>query len=57
VPRAGMHNIQPAEAFNLAREAPNFVYFPCFFDKTLFECVTTYELWPLDMSKKKFGPP
>jgi len=43
--RAGMHNIRPTgqmwpmEAFNLAREAPNCVYFACFFDKnTLWMC-------------------
>jgi len=43
--RAGMHNIQPAgqmwpaEAFNLARETPNFVYFASFFGKnTLWMC-------------------
>ncbi len=53
----GMHNIRPAEAFNLARETPNFVYFASFFGKTAFECVKTYHLWPLDMSKKIFGPP
>jgi hypothetical protein len=44
----------PAEAFNLAREAPNFVYFASCFDKNTFECVTTYILWPLDMAKKIF---
>jgi len=27
---SGMHNIRPAEAFNLARETPNFVYFASF---------------------------
>jgi hypothetical protein len=42
----------PAEALNLAREAPNFVYFACFFDKTPFECVKNYQFWPLDMPKK-----
>jgi len=46
--RADMHNIQyagqmgqmwPSEAFNMARETPNFVYFACFFDKsTLWMC-------------------
>jgi len=25
--------------------------------KTPFECVKTYPLWPLDQSKKIFGPP
>jgi hypothetical protein len=59
-----MHNIRPAgqmwpaEAFNLAREAPNFVYFACFFDKnTLWMC---YNLWILALGyvKKIFlGPP
>jgi len=53
-----MHNIRPAgqmwpvEAFNLARETPKFVYFASFLEKTPFECVKTYHLWPLDMSKK-----
>jgi len=48
----GMHNIRPAEAFNLARETPNFVYFASFFDKyTLCSCVETYQLWHLDKSK------
>jgi len=57
-----MHNIRPAgqmwpaEAFNLARKTPKFVYFSPFFGKTPFECVKTYHLWPLDMSKKNFGP-
>ncbi len=41
--RSDMHNIRPAGqmwpagAFDLARNAP-----ACFFDKTLFECVTIY---------------
>jgi len=62
--KAGMNNIRPAgqmwpaEAFNLARKTPNFVYFASFFwKKTPFECVKTYHLWPLDMSKKNLGPP
>jgi len=46
----------PAEAFNLARKTPKFVYFASFFGKTPFECVKTYHLWPLDMSKKNFWP-
>ncbi len=54
--RSGMHNIRPAEAFNLARETPNFVYFASFLEKTPFECVKTYHLWPLDVSKNFFGP-
>jgi len=52
-----MHNIRPAEAFNLARKTPKFVYFASFMEKTPFECVKTYHLWPLDMSKKNFGLP
>ncbi len=44
----------PAEAFNMARKTLNSA---CFFDKTPFECVKTYQLWPLDMSKKIVGPP
>jgi len=31
--RAGMHSIRPAEAFNLAREIPNFFNFASFVDK------------------------
>ncbi len=31
--RANLHNIRLAEAFYLAREAPNFVYFACFLEK------------------------
>jgi len=41
----------PAEAFNLARETPNFVYFVSLI-KTPIECVKTYQLWPFDMEKK-----
>jgi len=59
--KSGMHNIRPAgqmwhaEAVNLTRETPNFVYFVTFFLlKTPFECVKTYQLWPLDKSKKIF---
>ncbi len=61
--RPGMHNIWPAgkmwpaEAFDLALKTPFFVYLSCFFDKTPFECVKTYKLWPMDMSKKFLGPP
>ncbi len=39
--RTGMHNIWPAgqmwpaEAFNLAREAQNFVYLACFFHEKI----------------------
>jgi len=56
--KLGMHNIRPAEAFNLAREPPNFVSFVSFLLlKTPFECVKTYQLWLLDKSKKNFGPP
>ncbi len=34
--KAGMHNIRPAEGFNLARETPNFA---SFFDKnTIWMC-------------------
>jgi len=46
--RAGLHSIRPLdqmcplEAFNLAFKAPKFAYFTCFFDKTLFECITNY---------------
>jgi hypothetical protein len=45
--KAGMHNIRPAgqmcpaELFDLALKTP-------------LECVQTYKLWPLDMSKKNF---
>jgi len=46
----------PAETFNLARKTQNFVYIACFFDKNARECVKTYQLWPLDMSKKILGP-
>jgi len=46
----------PAEAFNLAHETPNFVYFAPFFDKkTPFECVKTNQLWPLDEPKGIFS--
>jgi hypothetical protein len=42
----------PVEAHNMACETPNFAYFACFFHKkTLF-----YQLWPLDMTKKKIWP-
>ena len=57
--RTGMHNIRPrgqmwpAEAFNLARETPNFVYFVSLI-KTPIECVKTYQLWPFDMEKNPF---
>jgi hypothetical protein len=45
-------------AFNPAREAPNFVYLACFFFlKTSSLCVKTYNIFPLNISKKKFGPP
>jgi hypothetical protein len=57
--RLRMHNIRPTgliwhvEAFNLAREALNFVYFACFFDEnTLWTC---YNQWPLDRSKNILG--
>jgi len=49
--RPGMHNIRPAEAFDLALKTPIFVYLACFL-KTPLECDETYELWPLDVSKK-----
>jgi len=53
-----MHNIRPAEAFNLARETPNFVYFASFLEKTPFECVKTYQLClALGYVKKKFLAP
>jgi len=60
--RSGMYNIWPAgqmwpvEAFNLARETPIWFILLLPLIKTPFECVKTYQLWPLDMSKKNFGP-
>ncbi len=57
-----MHNIRPAgqmwpaEAFNLARETPIWFILLLPLIKTPFECVKTYQLWPLDMSKKFFWP-
>jgi len=54
--KSGIHTIR-AQPFYLVREAPNFVYIVVSLIKTPFECVTTYYLWPLDMSKKLFGPP
>jgi len=53
---SGMHNIRPAEAFNLARETPIWFILLLPFIKTPFECVKTYQLWPLDMPKKIFWP-
>ncbi len=58
----GMHNIRPAgqmwpaETFDLAREALIFVYLACFFMKTPFLSVKTCKIWPLNTSKKIFGP-
>jgi len=42
----------PAEALNLARKAPDFVYFACFFDETLFE-VINFGPW---ICQKKIWP-
>jgi len=51
-----MHNMWPTEALNLAHKTPNFVEFTCSFVKTPLECVKTYQLWPLDVSKKIIWP-
>ncbi len=47
-----MDNIRPAEAFNLARKTPNCIYFACFFDKTLIECVKSINFGPWICQKK-----
>jgi len=41
-----MHNILPAEAFNMARETPNFLYYAFFFDfnrKEELDSITTLQ--------------
>jgi len=47
-----MHNIRPAEAFNLAHEGPNFVYFDCFFDKNTLWMFNNLLLLALGYVKK-----
>ena len=51
--RAGMHNIRPAEALNMARETQIFFILLVSMIKTLFECVNTYHFGPW-ISQKKF---
>jgi hypothetical protein len=56
-----MNNIQPAgqmwpeEAFNLARKTQILFFSILSLVKTPFECVKTYQLWSLDMSKKNLS--
>ena len=46
-----MHNIRPAEAFDLARKAQNVLHLPCLLKKTPIEWVKKYTFWPFDETK------
>jgi hypothetical protein len=46
-----MHNIRPAEAFNLAREAKNVAYLACFFHEKILCMYKTYKIWPLNIKE------
>jgi hypothetical protein len=50
-----MHNIRPAEAFNLAREALNFVYFLVYLKKHSLNVLQPINFGPW-ISKKIFWP-
>jgi hypothetical protein len=47
----------PAEAFKMAREAQNFVYFACFFhEDVLYMCKKLISFWLLKIQKKIVWP-
>jgi len=46
----------PAEAFNLARKTPNFVYFASSYDKTPLNVLKHINFGPWIFQKKIFGP-
>jgi hypothetical protein len=58
-PKAYMHNIRragqmwPAEAFNVARKTPNFVYFASFFDDHPLNVLKRINFGPWKWQKKK----